>query len=121
MITKFKIFEEIHECDSRNGYIFPGTYIITKIYEDDDGWNNYINNQIGKVICSSTDDAYEVKYYVDDFIYDKFFKTEMDKKCIKLEYDKKIIEMRITQSEIKYWSDNKDDLEIILAANKYNI
>jgi hypothetical protein len=126
MITQFKIFETVH--DYSGGYIFPGNFIISNVnWQNDIDWTNYIRNQIGEIL-NSISYGYEVKYYIDDDIYNKCFKTEKEQSQVETEIEynpvyiyRRYIRIYIKQTEILYWSDNEEDLEFYLQGNNYNL
>ena len=121
MITKFKLFESVNDGEPE-----LGDYVIChETSEEYDDAVEYINNNIGKIIYVYSENEknrallfcsfdFMVKYDI-DFEKEEFRRvdfqvlTDLDG-CRKME-----------RREIKYWSKNKEDLESILAINKYNL
>ena len=110
MITKFKIYEEINLNEPE-----VGDYIIAESNDFLTDINEFTKNRIGIL--------YNIfkPLYADDLsytiIYDNIPK-ELDFYVFKV-YDDEAISMN--REDIKYWSKNKEDLEKILIANKFNI
>ena len=94
MITKFKIFENVEETPK------TGDYVVIKI-------RGTLIPEIGKIKKITNDPDYPyVIIFDDDFNEDKYG------------FDKNTV---VDLSEIEYCSDNKEDLELLLTANKYNL
>jgi len=90
---------KINRFNEQLNYNLPeiGDYVIC---EDESMWEkSYINNKIGKII---------------DY-----------KKGVKYEYSVEYVEysdiLPVSREEIKYFSKNKKELEMILQSNKFNI
>ena len=102
-----------------------GDYVLANFKFDDIEWANYINQNIGELLKIKNDGIfkpYRVKYYVDDDAYKKFFEgDEEEEDLIKFENDKRYIIMKFDISDIKVFSPNKEDLEMLLASKKYNL
>jgi hypothetical protein len=106
MITKFKIFENINE-----GRPEIDDYVLLKYATYHNDMTNFLNNNIGKIIFID-DNFCIIEYYnVPDLINHRF-----DYNKINNTY-KKTFKTRF----ISYWSKNREDLEDILMANKYNL
>lgn len=97
MIIRFKIFEKINQGDNPE----IGDYIV--INSNDKDYEEY-NNYIGKIaeIEVNRDHPRRTVYWT---IFDN---NEEGRRYI-------------FRYEITHWSENKEDLEPILAAKKYNI
>ena len=101
-----------------------GDYIISDYEYSDKNWSNYINSKIGKFIKiyrQSDSLWYIVTYEIEDFIVDQCLKPTNDQNIIKIIDGKNFIDMHFKLSEIKYLSGDKEELEALLAANKYNL
>lgn len=88
-------------------------------------WKNYIENHIGQIIKKTSDTCYDARYEVDDQIYNDYWlsriKVENIEKLLKKIENKKYIDMNVCEKNIKHISSNKEDLETILTAKKYNL
>jgi hypothetical protein len=115
-----KYFEIINEGDPE-----VGDYVFVYIGNDHGKmWQDYINNSIGKIIINNTASGFIVEYTLSDYIIDNFLrhKEEYDRKYIIVKDDgSKVIKMHFKKSEIKKWSNDKNDLEAIIAQKKYNL
>jgi len=99
MITKFKLYESINEGEPE-----IGDYVI--IETDDDEFKHYSNNYIGEVVdIERKPNTKRDIYYI---LFKNFDNRRSDREMI-------------WRYEIKYWSKNKEELEPILQANKYNL
>ena len=76
---------------------------VTEIYQY---FLNFISNNVGVIKFIRNDDFYVVYNNVPQEVT-KFFRDENAR--------------RMETYEVKYWSDNKKELEAILASKKYNI
>lgn len=108
MITKFKVYESINQDE-----LMSGCYVIVQSSNYKEELRDFIKNNIGYLK--------KISIYAGD--------RTRTKQC-HVEYENiphEIIDffednIRIFTSEnIKYWSENKEELEKILAANKFNI
>ena len=126
MITKFKIYEAINV-----GNLEIGDYVICreKLYNNDVIIQNFINNNIGKFVKKGffsqalgreqsehtlADNCYGIEYdNVPEDLLDNFDLgwRENPRKPIRW----------MKRKEIKKWSKNKEDLEHLVTANKYNL
>jgi hypothetical protein len=99
-----------------------GDYIIAKFIFNKI-WDDYINNQIGKLTKNEHPYNYQAKYDVSEDIYNSYFKHKRkgDRDFIKGEKGKRYIIMHFNKNNIRYFSPNKEDLEILIAADKYNL
>lgn len=91
MITKFKLFENINE-----GEVQVGDYILHKSRRDE-GLYDILTTTIGQVLS--------INGYRE----------------ARVRFDSPINIMFIDLDRIEYWSKNREDLEAILAAKKYNL
>ena len=113
MIIKFKIFEEIND-----GKPQVGDYVIC----EEENFNKnpvkkYVNENIGKIIKIHSPNSilwflieYDIDFITCGFDIDKFQLEEDPIGCRNMNRD-----------EIKYWSKDKEELESILSAKKYNL
>ena len=101
MITKFKLYEAVNQGEPE-----IGDYAIFSpdIPPYNAEFGEYINNYIGKIIK------------MDDWLLD----VEYENMPEKFNVHKNNIR-QIPTDYIKYWSSNKEDIEEILATNKYNL
>ena len=106
MITKFKFYEAVNQGEPE-----VGDYIIANI--DDFGGNieKIINNNIGILIniveeIDVTSEPFCVKYPGADFGESDNFERD---------------NWWFSESDLVYWSKNKEELEEILATKKYNL
>ena len=111
MITNFKIFEEVNEFELEIGdYVIA--YPIFAVAEI----GKLLNKEIGQLIkiIDKSDFIYEIKYFLNSeelkFLHRQGFDTESNS-----------VSVGMSLVEIKHWSKNKEDLEQILTANKYNL
>lgn len=91
MITKFQIFEEINK-DTPEVW----DYVILDVLSNDENLAYLLKNSIGQIIDIDSGD-YPYRIRLND----------------ELEY--------FQRDEIKYWSKNKEDLEVLLSQQKYNL
>lgn len=122
MITNFKIFEELNENNPNiNDYVL--------LVDNQD----FFMKNIGKIKFIVKNDEQENVYiieYKEDIIPEKprvYFKSKIEMKQLlnthnyDVELNKDCFYYLCLLDRIKYWSSNKEDLEIILDMNKYNI
>ena len=103
MITKFKLFGSINEGEPK-----VGDYVICEESVSGEVVKEFISNNIGIFSKSIHDETfkYSIEYEnIPDNIYGAF-----TNKC-----------RRMSRQEIKYWSKDKEELEILLVTNKYNL
>ena len=85
----------------------------TVISNDEQDYLNFINNNIGQYFEHKGwkfDWPYKVRYFnIPDDIRNKYFRAGAIDYAV------------FTREDIKYWSEDKEKLELILVANKYNI
>ena len=86
-------------------------------------WREFMNTHVGKLINKRDSGAHNSKRMFYDVEYENI--PENIKKIIfKYKFDpqtNKATEKGFTIDEIVYWSKNKEELELKLAANKYNL
>ena len=113
MITKFKIFESINEQPQ------IGDYVIVDNSDEDDGENNiwnYFNNSVGKFIdIVDYTKSHVIEYTLTEDLYKKYMPYIMHKN------KNNTITSNFELKQIKYWSKNKEELEVLLASKKYNL
>lgn len=102
-----------------------GDYILANFKFNNIIWSNYIANNIGIFIQKKMLDfelRYVTKYYIDDEIYNTYFKGYKErKKLLSIENDKRYINVHLKKEEIIAFSKDKKDIEKLIAANKYNL
>jgi hypothetical protein len=101
-----------------------GDYVIIDYEFPDKEWTQYITNSIGQIIITSNNRSSDllIRFYVTKQVYDNFVKINGDKyNSFNIENNNIYINIRLLKNRIKYISKNKEELEIILAANKYNL
>lgn len=111
MITKFKIYESLNK-----GKPEIGDYMLVDKNLNDE-LNNFTMNNIGKYI-KNNDKFLHFKYLivyenVPDNMKQYFYENEDTlflKNCLK-----------VSNTQIIYWSKNKEDLYPFITANKYNL
>jgi len=113
MITKFKLFETLNEGEPE-----VGDYVIVDMYNSDSDniIKDFRSNSIG-LIWKKEDD---------DFLYIKYF--NIPKNILKYFYFSDYSDglnignsIFINKKWIKYWSKDKEELEPIISAKKYNL
>ena len=91
-----------------------GQFVICNEVNKDKNLELFINNNIGKIVTGLSIDVpgkdYYIRYYnIPENIRGHFSdNSKSSKRCM-------------VRREIKYWSSDKSELEILLSANKYNI
>jgi len=91
-----------------------GDYVICSYYNNDIGFEFFLSNNIGKLIEIKNDfNNYREPYVVE------FESVDINAK----RYTTTIKANTITfkRSEIQYWSNNKEDLELYIQSNKFNL
>lgn len=110
MIIKFKIFETISTQPNL------GDYVIIDGADKYDEFNDFVKNNVGRIIKVGREHGGNGKVFTVKFeniperlTYQKlnFFYTDGTRKC--------------TAQHFKYWSDNKEELESLISAEKYNL
>jgi len=98
-----------------------GDYVIIKSYSPVDEVNDFINNNIGQIIDISQS-KYSFSKYRLSIIYDNIpseIKQYFENNNIKGTFYDGFRDYKF--SDIIEYSKNKEDLEIILSSNKYNL
>jgi len=108
MITEFKIFENIN--------ILPkvGDYVLIKIYDRGDSrLQNFYSDNIGQIMLTTGSDGiyYDVKFENVPNDIKKFFDDDGHS------YDFKTFPI----GRFEYWSESKEELEIMIKSKKYNV
>jgi hypothetical protein len=110
MITKFKIFETI------NGQPNQGDYVILDAEDKDKEFGEFVSNNVGKIIQIGREHGGNGKVFLvkwenipERLKYEQrnFFYKDGTREC--------------TAQHFKYWSDNKEELETLINAEKYNL
>jgi len=99
-IKKFKIFEGVNELPEIGDYVI----LDEKVGFGSEVLMNFYKNNIGKIIKLNGNNWYEVKYN----------KKQIPSRGVASNH---LVEI----SGLKYWSHNKEELELILKKEKYNI
>ena len=103
MIIKFKTYESINEDEPE-----LGDYVICKeSHEHEIVVQNFLSQNIGKIVEMNKGYKYIVKYKNIPNDTKKYFIYQGTR--------------GMDRNEIKYWSKDKEELESILNANKYNL
>jgi hypothetical protein len=109
MITRFKIFETVSTQPNL------GDYVILMALPGSDFYK-FVNFNVGKIIKIAREHGgrgynFTVEYEnipkILSFHEQNYFYTDNTRKC--------------TTQEFKYWSDNKEELETLINAEKYNL
>lgn len=106
-----KTYEEINERELQIGdyVICPETYGFSEQV------SNFVENNIGQYIANADMDFLIIQYEnVPDELKVNLYYTNENY----ITYENSAV---VERYEIKYWSPNKDDLEIYLDADKYNL
>ena len=117
MITNFKIFEDLFSCASRVPVV--GDYVIFQLKDYITHKFKFVKVNADSFPSISLNDMYE------------FFNINIGE-IIKMEesgigynigvkYDKDIFEFSLMLSEIRYCSKDKNELESLISAKKYNL
>lgn len=102
MITKFKIFENLNEQPKVGDYVLLNVNVFP--YENEIT-ADLIMSKIGKIteikhnLPLNQKNTYIIKFNIDSTFFDKEFNI----------------------SHFKYWSSSKEELEAMIASNKYNL
>ena len=118
MITRFKIFENLNE-----GKPDVGDYVICKYKLGDYGYGsekmtNFLENSIGKIVLNMKDkNNFDYLITFDNIPKRilKFFRTPYAED----KYKGSVLWFGLTR--IKFWSKDKEELEALIQANKYNL
>ena len=110
-----KTFEKVNDKLKIDDYVI----CHEKLYNSDDGIQNFINNNIGKFVKkveerTIADNAYGIEY--DDIPEDLLNNFDLDWR----ENPRKPIRW-MKRKEIKCWSKDKKELERKITENKYNL
>ena len=116
MITNFKIFEHVNETPQ------VGDYIVSSINFSTKDWNNYINNNIGKILSlSQSKTPYVIRYNIpEDLIHLYFDNYELDD-VKEDKYGVRYIVMKLNRNDIIFYSDKLIECELFLKSKRYNI
>lgn len=121
MITKFKLFENISQK------LKIGDFVICKYYSNNDyqKLSDFISKNIGILMKKDGGDTVKVEYFPisneDKKIFRKYRKDQgFDNPKSKFNFspDNYLI---FDLDEVEYWSNNKEELETLIQANKYNL
>jgi predicted nucleotide-binding protein (sugar kinase/HSP70/actin superfamily) len=110
MITKFKLYEQLKINEPQ-----IGDYVLCDEVDSEIIRVDFIRNNIGKIVYDNFSKVYKylVQYENVPELLDSWFS---DGNNINLKNCR-----RMSISEIKNYSKNKEDLEVLIQANKYNL
>ena len=116
-----KLFEELNQNVPHIGY-----YAIANSNDADEETQNFFLTHIGK-ISSIFHDKIDIEYV--DVPEDLSYGSNWDDNCYMFKYlsepnhkhSRNTPSLQNSNSEVLYWSKNREDLEDILTANKYNL
>ena len=112
MITKFKIFENVNTLPKVGDYVFINTHDDYQL-QASKNYESFLKNNIGQIIDSEIEHGgisiiYKIKFEnIPDDIQSRYFG--------KYNYKKFRIE------SFKYWSSDKNELEVMMNTEKYNL
>lgn len=115
-----KTYERINIRNIKIGDYILSNFIYGAAIGGDHYWPNYINNSIGQVV-NIYNKVIVTKYLVPESIYNEMFDNVDNRRYIYIENNNYYIDMSFNRDNIKYFSSNKEELELKLAANKYNV
>lgn len=113
MITKFRLYEKLNI-----GVPKVGDYVIIdsrKMFEDDN-IVNFTDISIGYIWKSPDSYNYLVKFYNIPKEQKLYFQFSDYEEGLKIGNS-----LLVPQSKIKWWSENKDELQYIIDSKKYNM
>ena len=103
MITKFKLYEAVNFDDPE-----IGDYVIANTCDGDNNASIIINNNIG---------------VISDIEYNKAYNYEQPF-CVEytgFDFGENTDYWWFDEKDLVYWSKNKEELELLLQTNKYNL
>jgi len=103
-----------------NKYPVIGDYVICYEENMNDELSKFLSENIGIIFLNFSDTCSEEIKYRDDSLVKYFNVPESIKYCFNY-IDSSSSSRIMSRKEIIYFSKNKEDLEIILTANKYNL
>ena len=116
----------IHKSDSFKGKV--GDYVIANNFKQTDApvATNFIKNNIGIVIDNNEVGIIDVQYKTNNkklinIILDEVFDIEALSSLSKELIGEGFFIMYIKYDEVAIWSDNKEELEMVLSTIKYNL
>ena len=129
MITKFKIFETIHRYKPVTR-LKKGNYAValntnlsdvdTISIREQKILENFIKNNVGEVLEVNSDEiqfSIKIQYIVDNIEILKLFNKAFSRG---INNDNEVV-VEFEEKEVSIWSDNKEELEIELETDKYNL
>lgn len=118
MITEFKIFESINVLEIGD-YVICNVSVNSEItnsfYKKEQNYKEFIRNNIGQYVKN------EPEYTFSYLISYEYIPNEFKGFIIKVDEFPNLQIVAVEKDEILVYSKNKKDLEIKLAANKYNL
>lgn len=129
MITKFKIFENINKQPKVGDYVIIDADEFNYFNDWNENVINFIKSNIGQIQSISShvqgpnDESSKVRFYIkfenvpDNISYSNFKNRKPRSLSVFSEKDIR----GFLSNDIKYWSNNKDELEAILQSKKYNL
>ena len=117
-----KYIKEFYDCpyDIDTNPPEVGDYVISNFSDDNKDWSEYIDGLIGQFISTpfqTYNQTYRVKYFISDIDFDKY----KDYVNIIVQNDKYYIIMIYSLHDLRYWSKDKEELELLLMSKKYNL
>ena len=115
MIIKFKIFESVNEKPKLGDYVICNTEdnTIPAWYERRNELKDFISTNIGiiqQIDNNSAFGGYKIKFKNDEIIKDYCQENNWKQDTLELDFN-----------DIKYWSNNIEDLEPLISGVKYNL
>jgi hypothetical protein len=111
MIINFKIFEKLNDGNPK-----IGDYVLLNInwYYNDKKFDYFLNNTIGQI---SKIEKENNKNYIPNINNKYQILFDTTEKFKLLQHNR----IKVYDKQIKYFSSNKEELEVILNSNKYNL
>lgn len=115
MITKFEIFENIDEIKRYD-------FVVTSPKFTYDAIGMFMRNKVGKVNYINSDSQGK-KYHISyKFSQEEKDNIPKDIFCtLEIYFSGTILRMMLYKNEILYWSKNREDCELFIQSNKFNI
>lgn len=108
MITQFKIFEHVYKLPKIGDYAILDSEQFKTNYLGTEELINFLDSTVG-IVTHQNNDTFEIKF---ENIYNLTVKKYLSRPNNSL---------FVQIIKIKYWSENKEELEILLQTKKYNL
>ena len=117
MITNFKIFENVDNEPNIGDYVICEMIDIDWVYGHE-RMEKFISENIGQIIYYNDSEVspYTIQYYPNDN-----FKTFFNYFISELGYKRDKYIFNVEYDEIKYFAKTKEQLELLIQTDKYNI